>query len=402
MDTRTLSRRRDLKQATAVWVVVASGVVAAVQVGKVAIAVPMLQAALGLDLVQVGWVAGVFAVVGLFGGIPAGALVAGWGDRRILIVGLAAIALGAVLGARASSFAVLVSSRLVEGFGFLLITVAGPAVLQRMVAAEQRDGALALWSCFMPAGMAAAMLATPLFECWRAIWWASAFLAGATVACVIALVPRAAPTSRSWTGLGTDAVRVLQAPGPLLLAGCFTLYSLMFFALFNFLPVLLMERMQVSHATAGLLSAAATGVNMIGNLLAASLLARGTSRPVLIAGASLIMGVCALGVFLPVLPAALGFALAVLFSAVGGLIPATLLSSAPMFAPAAQLAPIVVGLVMQGSNLGQAVGPVMVGGAVEAYGWPASAGVVLISAGFTAALAGALAKAGARETPVAQ
>jgi MFS family permease len=153
--------------------------------------------------------------------------------------------------------------------------------------------------------------------------------------------------------------------------------------------VLLMERMGVSHRTAGLLSALASGANVVGNLAAGFLLAHGIGRPGLIAGASLVMGVSALSIFLPTLPDAPTFLLCVLFSAVGGLIPATLLSSAPILAPSSLLAPIVVGLVMQGSNLGQIVGPVAVGGTVKSYGWPAAAGIVLLSALFamTAALA---------------
>jgi MFS family permease len=69
----------------------------------------------------------------------------------------------------------------------------------------------------------------------------------------------------------------------------------------------------------------------------------------------------------------------ILFSGVGGLIPATLISSAPLVAPSAALAPVVIGLVMQGSNLGQVIGPVTIGAAIASYGWKAAAGIILIS-----------------------
>ncbi|MCV9940548.1 hypothetical protein OIU35_29710 [Boseaceae bacterium BT-24-1] len=150
----------------------------------------------------------------------------------------------------------------------------------------------------------------------------------------------------------------------------------MFFALFSFLPVLLMQRMQVSLATAGVLGALASAVNIIGNLAAGMLLVRGVSRIGLIVFASLVMGLSALGIFLGLLPDSATFLLCVLFSMVGGIIPATLLSSAPVLAPTAALTPVVVGLLMQGSNLGQVVGPVAIGGVIEALGWPAAAGLV--------------------------
>jgi predicted MFS family arabinose efflux permease len=364
-----------------VSVVVGAGIVTAIQVGKAAIATPLLQVDLGLDLAAAGWLTGIFAVLGLAGGIPAGTLVARAGDRRILILGLASIVLGSIIGATAPGYPVLLASRVLEGLGFLLVTVAGPAILNRVVISGQRDLAFALWSCFMPAGMALAMLAGPLFSDWRALWWGNAGLAAAAILAGWAVIPAVpARVSIAWKRTISDAMHVLTSKGPVLLAVCFALYSLMFFALFSFLPVLLMEQMEIAHGTAGLLSALASGANIIGNLGAGYLLARGAGRPALLTGAYLIMGLAGIGIFLEVFGNTPTFLLCILFSAVGGLIPATLISSAPLLAPSAALAPVVIGLVMQGSNLGQVIGPVAVAGAIGVYGWAAAAGIVLIAA----------------------
>ncbi|MFC1459302.1 CynX/NimT family MFS transporter [Microvirga arabica] len=364
-----------------VSVVVGAGIVTGIQVGKAAIATPMLQADLGFNLTAAGWLTGIFAVLGLVGGIPAGTLVSRTGDRRMLVLGLGAIALGTVMGATAPGYPVLLASRVLEGLGFLLVTVAGPAILNRMVGDGQRDIAFALWSCFMPAGMALVMLAGPLFGDWRTLWWGNAGLAAAAIVAGLAIVPAAtARVSVSWRSAASDSLRVLTSREPILLAACFASYSLMFFALFSFLPVLLMEQMAIAHGTAGLLSSVATGANIIGNLAAGYLLARGISRPALLAGAYLIMGLAGIGIFLQVFGGTPTLALCILFSGVGGLIPATLISSVPLVASSAALAPVVIGLVMQGSNLGQVIGPVAVGGATGIYGWAAAAGIVLIAA----------------------
>lgn len=361
----------------AVSVVVAGGVVAALQVGKAAIAMPLVQAEFGLDLATLGWLASIFAVLGMVGGIPIGTLAIGLGARRVLLLGLAVVAVGAFLGAAAPRFPMLLASRILEGFGFLLITIAGPAILQRAASPAQRDIAMALWSCFMPTGIALAMLAGLWLTDWRMIWQVTGALAVGAIALTLLSVPRAGGGGRtSLSALAGDAGAVLSARGPLLLALAFALYALMFFALFSFLPVLLMQRMQVSLATAGLLGALASAVNIIGNLVAGMLLARGVSRVGLIVFASLVMGLSAIGIFLGLLPDKATLVLCVLFSMVGGIIPATLLSSAPVLAPAAALTPVVVGLLMQGSNLGQVVGPVAVGSVIEALGWPSAAGLV--------------------------
>lgn len=382
-------------RAKTVWltvaVVVGCGIVASLQIGKAVIAAPMLQAEFSLDLSAVGWMTSIFAVLGLVGGIPSGALVARVGDRQTLLFGLGAIILGAAVGALSPSFPVFLASRIFEGLGLLLISVAGPAILQRVVPDGQRDFAFALWSCFMPAGMALAMLAGPLFADWRTVWWTSAALAAAfIVATYLVVEETAANSSPARSTMAQDTLSVVRRQGPVLLATCFAFYSLMFFALFSFLPVLLMERMGVTHGVAGLLSALATAVNIIGNLVAGHLLSRGASRSVLIAVACIAMGASAMGIFLPVFDDAPTFLLCLLFSAVGGLIPATLLSSATIVAPSARLAPMVVGLLMQGSNLGQVVGPVAVGGVIDGYGWSAAAGVVVIAALFAAFTALAL------------
>jgi predicted MFS family arabinose efflux permease len=150
----------------------------------------------------------------------------------------------------------------------------------------------------------------------------------------------------------------------------------MFFAVFSFLPVLLMERLGVSHQTAGWLSALASAVNVIGNLLAGLLLSKGISRPALLIAACFVMGLASFGIFLPIVPDGTAFTLCLLFSAVGGVIPAILLSSVPIVASSAGPVPIVLGLIVQGNNLGQILGSATMGDALDRFGWESAAYVV--------------------------
>lgn len=375
----------------AVGVVVASGVVAALQVGKGAIALPALRGEFGLGLEAAGWIMSVFALLGVVGGIPAGAAVTRFGDRRLLALGLAALALGSVVGSAAGSFPLLLGTRVLEGLGFLLVVVAAPALLQRIVATEDRDLAFGIWSAFMPAGMAIALLLGASLAGWRPFWAANAILAGAFVLLLLVAV-RARdrmPDGLSWREIGRDAVLTATSRGPLLLACTFALYSLLYFALASFLPVLLMERMGVTVAAAGALSAVAVGANVLGNLAAGLLLGRGAARWVLIATAAAVMTLTGIAVFALVLPPTVVFLLCVLFSGVGGLLPATVLGAAALVAPKPGLGPMTLGLTMQGSNLGQVIGPVAVGGVVDAAGWPAAA-IPVAAAGVLALAVAAL------------
>ncbi|MGN1289110.1 MAG: MFS transporter, partial [Bradyrhizobium sp.] len=173
---------------------------------------------------------------------------------------------------------------------------------------------------------------------------------------------------------------------PALLMVLFALYSLMFFALFSFLPILLTARLGVSSQSAGGLSALAAAANVVGNLAAGNLLARGVNRNVLIAMAALVMGASAFGIFLTVLGGWGAFWLCLLFSAVGGLIPATLLATAPAAARSAAMVPVMMGLLMTGSNFGQVTGPIAVGAVVSGWGW-GTASVMVAAAAILAGLA---------------
>ncbi len=361
------------------WVILGCGVVASLHLGKAAIATPMLQTDLGVSLGQVGWLTGIFAVLGLLGGAPAGAVAAALGGQRTLLLGLGITAFGGAAGGLAASFAALVVSRLLEGLGFLLIIVGGPAILERLMTGAARDKAFALWSCFMPFGMALVMVVGPLFPGWQSLWWSSAALAVLAATMVVYCIPQDASLGLSSRVIG-DVRHVLRSRATALLAIVFALYSLMFFALFSFLPVLLMERMDVGYRSAGLLSALASAVNAGGNLAAGYLLGRGAGRGPLLIFASAVMGACGLGIFLGLFEAPTTFLLCLLFSTVGGLIPATLLASAPLTVREATLVPIAVGLIMQGSNLGQLLGPVAVGSVTTAFGWSAAGVVVLLAA----------------------
>ena len=172
---------------------------------------------------------------------------------------------------------------MLEGLGFLMITVAGPAALQRLVTPARRDqpsrcgAATCRGHGRRHAGLAA-------FADWHAYWWCAGAAALLALACVALLAPpSAAGASLSWRGLRQDTIDTLGTAGPVLLSLTFMLYSLMFFALFSFLPVLLMERLGLSLAQAGLYNAIATVANVIGNLGAGMLLARGWRRSTLIA-----------------------------------------------------------------------------------------------------------------------
>jgi MFS transporter, DHA2 family, methylenomycin A resistance protein len=105
---------------------------------------------------------------------PGGSLVDRLGSRVVGLSGLAVFAAGAVFGALAGSFGVLVASRLVQGVGAGLVSPASLAGAVSGFPPERRGAALGLWGA--SSGMANLIgplvggLLTVAID-WRACWW---------------------------------------------------------------------------------------------------------------------------------------------------------------------------------------------------------------------------------------
>lgn len=79
----------------------------------------------------------------------------------------------------------------------------------------------------------------------------------------------------------------------------------------------------------------------------------------------------AFGIFNGSASATMAYALCIVFSIAGGVIPVVIFNAAPSSAPQPELVGLTVGFAMQGNNVGLALGPAAVGALVSAFGWSA-------------------------------
>ncbi|WP_040566340.1 MFS transporter [Magnetospirillum molischianum] len=377
----------------AVLLAVGAGVAAAFQVGKAPIALPFIRAELGLDLSAASWILSMLALMGAIAGGAMGSVVTRLGPRRLLPAGLALIAFGSLAGGLAPSQGFLLASRVAEGIGLTVVVIAAPALITVATSPQDRHTAFGLWACFMPFGMAVSMMAAPLLPLigWRGLWLGmAAFLACYALLAWIRLPASTGHGGSSPSRLWHDLLRTVSSPGPVLLAVIFACYTTAYIALTGFLPTLLIERMGVTPGQAGMMTAAVAAANIVGNLATGPLLRWGVPRWVPIILANITIAASAIGIFSPATPVPLAYALCLVFSAVGGLLPGCVLGGAPPYAPDSRLVPVTLGLIMQGSNIGQVTGPVVVGAAVAWWGWSAAApllaGVTLTGAALTLVL----------------
>ncbi|HAX20062.1 MAG TPA: MFS transporter [Hydrogenophaga sp.] len=362
-------------------VVVGVGVVCALHVGKLPVAIPVLQASLGLNLLQAGFLLSLVQLAGMTLGLLVGLMADHLGPRRVMLTGLGLLALGSALGGLSTGVRGLLATRVLEGLGFLLAVLPAPGLLRRRVHDPKTLArALGWWGAYMPLGTATALLCgAPLLALigWRPVWLSLALL---TLLAAIALVTQVSGDSATTTGARplvagrapspwTRVQQTLVAPGPWLVALAFFLYSGQWLAVVGFLPTIY-NQAGYSGVVVGVLTALAAGINMVGNIGAGRCLARGMRPGVLLSTAYLAMALGAVVAFgaqgHPV-----GQYLAVLvFSGVGGLIPGTLFSLAVVLAPGEATVSTTVGWMQQFSALGQFLGPPLVAWvATQTGGW---------------------------------
>jgi MFS family permease len=358
-------------------VVLAAGVSVALHVGKLPPAVPALRQALGISLVQAGFLLSMVQVAGMTLGLVLGLVTDALGLRRTMLIGLLMLAsasgLGAAVPAGPHALTLLMGLRLIEGIGFLLAVMPAPALMRALAPHGTEKLMFGLWGAYMPMGVALALLLGP--ECigwlgWRG-WWLllSAFAACAALAVWLYLpaFPPHAAVSRG-PGGGTSFLhawlaglrQTLGARAPRALGLCFAVYSAQWMAVIGFLPAIYAEA-GLAAGSMAVLTAGAAAVNIVGNVLGGHLLQRGLAPQRLLRWSFAAMALGALAAYaqIPVGPG-LRYLAVCAFSLGGGMVPATLFMLGVRLAPAPALVSTTVGLMQQTSSLGQFLAPPLV------------------------------------------
>ncbi len=356
----------------AVAALILAGVVVALQIGKAAIAVPVLQKELALSLVLASWVIGAYGVLGAIAGLPSGIVASLFTARRTLIAGLIAAGFGSLAGAAVTGGSWLIVTRVIEGSGFLAAVLAIPRLLRAVTAPKDRDTVLAVWGAYMPIGSLIMMVAGPylITQGWQALWIVNGGVALVYAALIAFLPLHEDPLPHAPLETLVPNIReALSAPGPILLALAFGIYTFQYAAMANFLPTLLVDRLGLSISAAGTISAITVAANAVGNVFAGVLLRMGAPIWAIAAFGYCFVGAAGFGVFSENLPVVLIATLASASLAVTGLIPASIFAAAPRFAASSALLAIVLGLLNQTSNVGNLFGPAAMATMVQHFGW---------------------------------
>ena len=186
-------------------VVVLAGVSAALHVGKLSPALPVLRDALQVSLLEAGFLLSMVQLAGMLLGLVLGVGADGFGLRRSMLAGLVVLALASAAGGWARDASVLLALRALEGLGFLLVSLPAPGLIMRLVDPARRNAAMGLWGAYMPTGTALALLFGPWIVAqlgWPVWWWSLAAISLLMAFWLWSSVP---PDCHSSTGPGAAA-----------------------------------------------------------------------------------------------------------------------------------------------------------------------------------------------------
>lgn len=273
---------------------------------------PLIVDQYAIGLAEIGLLVGLYLAPGVVIALPGSAIAVGFGDKRVVVLGMVMMFAGGVLANLVADWNALIASRLLAGAGGVILNVVMTKMLVDWFAGREISTAMAIYLNSWPVGIAVALVCLPLFAVGGGLalaWWAvtAVIFAGLVLFLLVYHAPPGATAAPS--------LKLTQLPYiALLLASLiWALYNAALAMVFSFGPALLTEQ-GWALATAGTAISAFMVVFSIAVPLG-GIIADKTGRRseiILVSLASFVL----LMRLVPALPA---WAIALIFLVVGGL-----------------------------------------------------------------------------------
>ena len=217
----------------------------ALQFQTVASVRPFLMDALAIDFAAFGALIGLYMLPGIVIALPGGMLGQRFGAKRVVLVGLALMAVGGVVMGSSASFTAAAAGRLVSGIGAVLLTVLVAKMVTDWFAGREIVTAMAISISSWPFGLAAGLVVYgPLAGSvgWSAIMYFGALAAVAALVLVALLyrdppgMPAAAPAHLALNLTRREWLLVLTA------GAMWGLFNVAYIVLISFAPELFTVR----------------------------------------------------------------------------------------------------------------------------------------------------------------
>ena len=143
-------------------------------ISSVNVALPAIQADLGMNAVQLSWVATAYLLAVAIGLIPAGKIADIHGRKRVFSMGLIVYTLSATAAAFGHSTTWLLGCRVMQGLGASMFVTTGMAILSSIFPSNRRGRAIGLYVAAVYVGLSAGPFAGGMLT--QHFGWRSIFL----------------------------------------------------------------------------------------------------------------------------------------------------------------------------------------------------------------------------------
>lgn len=343
-----------------------------------------------------GYLMSVFSIMGFLLAIPAGFILKRFGVKTTILFAVAALAIGAGMGAVSKTIGLLFFGRFIEGAGMGLIMVSAPLAISLWFPAAKRGLPMGLWaSCigvgntimfFLAPVLAAPTQANPSVYHWEKVWWlGSGFAALAFVIFASFFrMPREGETEEAPAAESPGSVPEIQPSlfkamanrDLLLLSICFLTFNLVIMALNTFYPVFLEVVLSYTKESASSISSLLFLIAIFSAPLGSYISDKIESRKSIIVIPYAVITILFLFPFSMTGAATISIYLIIMALMMGPVSP-VILAAVPEVMPSPQTIGIGMGVAACGQNIGMFLGPSLFGSLLETHSW-AAVGYIMV------------------------
>lgn len=363
------------------WIVafatIFAGVSLALVQNKVAPCMTTLMEAFSIDMATAGWLSSLFSLVGIIIAIPAAIILNKVGPKRGGIIALVCAIGGSLIGVLVDNTAILMATRVIEGMGVGLMSVIGPSLIAMWFPETKRGLPMSIWAAYQMGAQAVMFFLGGVLTLnfgWQGMWWFG------LAACVVALVfyvlcvksPRPEDSFADVENENVSIVEGVKSVSAWVTSLATMLFCVGCFGFVNWIATCWAQTFGWGEDQANLW----VGYFSIGGVVAAviigALLNRVKNRKRFGALILVAYGVVSVfGMFMDNPTFLLAFVIVYAFVDAG--FPCVLWTMAAQTVKRPELAGVALGVVSIGFNVGVLLGPPVIGGIVDAYGWHAGA-----------------------------
>jgi len=161
------------------WILYVAALIVPLSQLKIPPVMGMVAEAFGISVAQASWLMSVFTLAGIILAIPGAAILSKIGSKKLLIVLMAALLVGNVLGAVTTSYTALLVSRAIEGIAYAMIITVGLVMINAWFSQEEVGVPVGIFNTFVPLGAFVALNAAfPIAKMMglKSLWLILAFI----------------------------------------------------------------------------------------------------------------------------------------------------------------------------------------------------------------------------------